>query len=149
MDKKMGVAASVVLTEELADMIDDEMRKLRLPSRAAMIRVAIEDYFTPDDTIPRDYAFEKCNIELINVRERLESATHRIDVYQQTVDWLRSECEWLRGHCDELTRDGTSALLGLEELEKLANNMQPRQVIAPPVEFKEVKYKEYWWQWWR
>jgi len=138
------VAASVVLTEELADMIDDEMRKLRLPSRAAMIRVAIEDYFTPNDTAPRDYAFDKCNIELINTKEQLESATHRIDVYQQTVDWLRGECEWLRGHCDELTRDGSNALLGLENLE---NNM-PRQVIAPPVEFKEVKYKEYWWQFW-
>lgn len=149
-EKKLGVAASVVLTEELADMIDDEMRKLRLPSRAAMIRVAIEDYFTPDDTKPRDYAFETCNIELVNTKEQLESATHRIDVYQQTVDWLRGECEWLRGHCDELTRDGSSALLGLEELEKLENNM-PRQVTvaAPPVDFKEVKYKEYWWQWWR
>jgi hypothetical protein len=143
------VAASVVLTEELADMIDDEMRKLRLPSRAAMIRVAIEDYFTPNDTAPRDYAFDKCNIELINTKEQLESATHRIDVFQQTVDWLRGECEWLRSHCDELTRDGSSALLGLEELEKLGNNMQPpRQVIAPPVEFKEVKYRNVWYQFW-
>ena len=146
-DKKLGVAASVVLTEELADMIDDEMRKLRLPSRAAMIRVAIEDYFTPNDTTPWDHAFEKCNIELVNVKEQLESATHRIKVYQQTTEWLCGECEWLRGHCDELTRDSSKALLGLEKLE---NDMQPHQVIAaPPVEFKEVKYKEYWWQWWR
>jgi len=144
-DKKLGVAASVVLTEELADMIDDEMRKLRLPSRAAMIRVAIEDYFTPNDTTPWDHAFEKSNIELVNVKEQLESATNRIELHQRTIDWLRGECEWLRGHCDELTRDSSRALLKLED------NMPQQQVIGPPaaVEFKEVKYKEYWWQWWR
>jgi len=148
-DKKLGVAASVVLTEELADMIDDEMRKLRLPSRAAMIRVAIEDYFTPNDTTPWDHAFEKSNMELVNVKEQLESATHRIEIYRRTNEWLCGECEWLRGHCDELTRDSSKALLGLENLE---NNMQqqPRQVTvaAPPVEFKEVKYRNVWYQFW-
>ena len=113
-----------------------------------MIRVAIEDYFTPNDTTPWDHAFEKSNIELVNVKEQFESATNRIKVYQQTTEWLCGECEWLRGHCDELTRDSSKALLGLEKLE---NDMQPHQVTvaAPPVEFKEVKYKEYWWQWWR
>ena len=143
-DKKLGVAASVVLTEELADMIDDEMRKLRLPSRAAMIRVAIEDYFTPNDTTPWDHAFEKSNIELVNVKEQLESATNRIELHQRTIDWLRGECEWLRGHCDELTRDSSRALLGLED------NMQPQRqaIAAPPIEFKEVKYRNVWYQFW-
>ena len=147
-NKRLGVAASVVMSETLADKVDEEMMRLRLPSRAAMIRLCIEEYFTPDDTSRFDHTLEKCEVELRDYKEELKIVSDIADRRLEAIQFLRSECDKWSAQVDKL----------MKILEAGAQHTldTDRVILAPraPAQIQEFtpkkpkKYREYWWQFW-
>jgi Arc/MetJ-type ribon-helix-helix transcriptional regulator len=148
-DKRLGVAASVVLPDHLADRLDEEMQRRQLPSRSAMIRACIEDYFTPEDSSRVDHQLESCNIEYKALEAKYDEVKDETKKYYDTMIYLEDANKWLRHHIDELTAAGAVQAEALSH-QLLSAQIAPRAPaeITEVTPSKEIKYREYWWQFW-
>lgn len=115
-----GVPATVVLTEQMADLIDDEITKRRLPSRSAMIRTCIEEYFYPTN---RDDQEKRSQVEIL--RQELHFMHERIQFLQTEID---------RWH---------DAYDGMAQVNTMIVGHGNRLLEAT------IKYKTKWYQFWR
>lgn len=104
-EKRLGIAASVVLPEHTADMIDEEMRRRRLPSRSAMIRAAIEDYFSPVDSDRCEVMLKECVDKIANLERYLESREELILALKESVNNSRAALNIMRGPIIEAARE--------------------------------------------
>jgi hypothetical protein len=144
-DKRLGVAASVVLPDHLADMLDDEMQRRQLPSRSAMIR--IEDYFTPNDSSRFDNQLEQCTNEYKALEAKYDVMKRGVDKEYEAIIYLEDANKWLRHHIDELTAAGAIQADALSR-QLMSAPLAPR-VPAEIQEIEPKKYRVYWFQFWR